>query len=339
MNYYKILYTHMDNYRQAGKEFPGKLCKGPMVDAFNRLTQSSIPTKSEQVLSAVEKKGGFGSSTDRFSLMSDPEVAPGPGQYENIPVAESPSLSKKGYGGLISRSPRFKRFQYNTPVPGPGAYTQVDFPMPAISSSFMKPVSRPLIKPESTFPAPGTYETQSPSRVISISSPFKSTSKRYKESSSASPSPWQYNIESSFVVDPKPSPVFRMPARARRYPINLYDPHAAVPSDNTPGPADYNNVTLPPIINKVSAAFIQGDADRFGNPLKQKRNKDITPGPGSYYCYISKEKAQVTGAVFMSESNREIIKQPHKQPGPAFYKPSPVPKKKSFHLNANNAWV
>lgn len=176
----------MENYRQVGREITGKICKGPMVDAFNRLTQSSIPTKSEQVLSAVERKGGFGSSTDRFSLISEVE-APGPGQYKEIKESESPSLSKKGYGGLISRSPRFKRFQYNTPVPGPGSYTYKDIQTNAISSVFSKPIFKPISRPE--LPAPGAYEIESPSKQIAISSPFKSKTKRYAETASVSPSP------------------------------------------------------------------------------------------------------------------------------------------------------
>ena len=327
----------MENYRQVGKEYPGKLCKGPMVDAFNRLTQSSIPTKSEQVLSAVEKKGGFGSSTDRFSQQTEPESIPGPGQYKFPPLPESPSLSKKGYGGLISRSPRFKKFQYNTPVPGPGSYTSSSLSSTSISSVFSRPLSIPQSKPQ--LPAPGSYEAQAPNKMISISSPFKSKTKRYPETSSASPSPWQYNIEGSFVVDPRPSAVFRMPARARRYPINLYDPHAAVPMENTPGPADYQNLTLPPISGKESASFVKGDCDRFGRPLNVKKGNEATPGPGSYYCYILKEKTKVAGAVFMSESEREVRPAPQRLPGPAFYKPSPVPKKKSFHMNASNMWV
>lgn len=130
-----------------------------------------------------------------------------------------------------------------------------------------------------------------------------------------------------------------MPARARRYPINLYDPHAPVPLDNSPGPADYQNITLPLINSKPSAAFVKSESDRFGNAIKQKKNKDVTPGPGSYYCYVIQEKNPVTGAVFMSETNREAAEKPKKQPGPAFYRPSPIPKKKSFHLNSSNLWV
>ncbi|OMJ74870.1 hypothetical protein SteCoe_26123 [Stentor coeruleus] len=328
----------MDNYRQVGREYSGKLFKGPMVDAFNRLTQSSIPTKSEQILSAVERRGGFGSSTDRFLQMSEIEPIPGPGQYKSSTANQSPSLSKKGYGGLISKSPRFKRYQYNTPVPGPGAYTQKGTPTSAISSVFQKPKSKTIARPEPDLPAPGTYEVPDASHVY-ISSPFKSTTKRYKEYNSVSPSPWQYNLDGFFNSDLKPSPAFRMPVKARRYPINLYDPHAPVPVDISPGPADYQHSVLPPINQKFTAPFAKGDADRFGIPVKIKRTKDLTPGPGAYYYDSSQDRLPVTGAVFMSESNREIIKSPLKQPGPAFYKPTPVPKKKSFHLNANKVWV
>lgn len=327
----------MENFRQAGKEYTGKIYKGPMVDAFNRLTQSSIPTKSEQILSAVERKGGFGSSTDRFSTFEEPEIVPGPGQYKSSTAGESPSLSKKGYGGLISKSPRFKRFQYNTPVPGPGSYTYSSLNTNGVSSVFHKPVGRAHIPPEN--PAPGTYEIPFSNSNISVCSPFKSKSKRYHSSASTSPPPWQYNLKSGISVGDKPSAAFKPPVRARRYPINLYDPHAPVPNETTPGPADYQSTTLPPINQKPSAQFIKNDMDRFGRQIKDKKPKEVLPGPGSYYLDVIKEKVPVSGAVFMSESNRVLIKDPNKQPGPAFYRPAPIPKKKSFHLNSNKLWI
>ena len=327
---------NMENFRQVGKEYSGKVYKGPMVDAFNRLTQSSIPTKSEQVLSAIERKGGFGSSTDRFTLVTEIE-APGPGQYVNPAVSESPSLSRKGYGGLISKSPRFKKYQYNTPVPGPGTYTGVKDQGNGIHSVFCKPVGRAPVKPDQ--PAPGDYEVQAISKNVNITSPFKSKSKRQYGSMSASPSPWQYNISSTFSADKHPSAAFKMPVRARRCPINLYDPHASVPTEVSPGPGDYYNTSLPPITHRPSPAFIRTDVDRFGGTSKERRNKDITPGPGAYYMYSVSEKNPVSGAVFMSESNRSVIKNPQKLPGPAFYQPVPVPKKKSFHLNSNKMWI
>jgi hypothetical protein len=327
----------MENFRQAGKEYAGKIYKGPMVDAFNRLTQSSIPTKSEQILSAVERKGGFGSSTDRFSTMEEPEVPPGPGQYKSSTAGESPSLSRKGYGGLISKSPRFKRFQYNTPVPGPGSYTYSDLSTQGVSSVFQKPIGR--LPKQDEMPAPGSYDVSQNASNVTVSSPFKSKSKRYREYASTSPPPWQYNIQTAFLTSDKPSAAFKMPVRARRYPINLYDPHAPVPNEITPGPADYQSSFLPPINQKGSSQFMKSDIDRFGAPVKEKKTKDMTPGPGAYYLETIQEKVQVSGSVFMSESNRGIIKEPLKQPGPAFYRPVPVPKKKSFHLNANKVWI
>ena len=41
--------------RQAGKEILGKLYKGPITDAYNRLSQPSIPTKLEQILCGSNK--------------------------------------------------------------------------------------------------------------------------------------------------------------------------------------------------------------------------------------------------------------------------------------------
>ena len=41
----------------------------------------------------------------------------------------------------------------------------------------------------------------------------------------------------------------------------------------------------------------------------------------------------------MSETERAWMGNEKKPPGPAFYKPMGVPKKKSFHLNSDKTWV
>ena len=81
------------------------------------------------------------------------------------------------------------------------------------------------------------------------------------------------------------------------------------------------------------------DVDRFGQPLRPKRAKSGVPGPGAYTVSGEKrEKLPVSGAVFMSESKRDDSFL-SKAPGPAFYRPVILPKKKSFHLNAERKWV
>ena len=84
--------------------------------------------------------------------------------------------------------------------------------------------------------------------------------------------------------------------------------------------------------------FASSEKNRFGEAVKP-RVSEYTPGPGEYSKAAVVEKAPVTGAVFMSESERKWFTTEKKPPGPAFYKPMMQPKKKSFHLKPNNIWV
>ena len=77
--------------------------------------------------------------------------------------------------------------------------------------------------------------------------------------------------------------------------------------------------------------FLANDLDRFGKTTR-KRTKEYAPGPGEYSVEKENSKSLVTGAAFVSESKRGWIKADKKPPGPAFYNPAPVPKKKSFHF-------
>lgn len=327
------------SFRQVGRDAPGKVFKGTIVDAFNRLTQPSIPTKSEQVLTAVNKKGGFGASADRF--MAKSYYGPGPGQYKGPPLEENPSVSKKGYGGLINRAPRFRKFQYNTLVPGPGSYEAKNRAVKTVSSVFVEGRSKSLAS-RSDPPAPGQYDPQFPeAKTLGMTSTFKSKTKRLEPSASSdAPPPWQYNIDSSMLrsSSAKNTAAFKMPVQARRYQINLYDPHSDIVTEDMPGPGEYL-VSSSQSQAKPSSMFVVGEVDRFGNPLRPKKKNDFTPGPGTYVEPHSQDKIPVSGAVFMSESERAWFTTERRPPGPAFYKPSTVPKKKSFHLNSNKMWV
>jgi hypothetical protein len=85
--------------------------------------------------------------------------------------------------------------------------------------------------------------------------------------------------------------------------------------------------------------FSATDTDRFGgniNPKVAKRR----PAPGDYeYSFREDEKYPVSGAVFMSETERKMINAIKKPPGPAYYNLKAKAKKKSFHLNTNKTWL
>jgi Sperm-tail PG-rich repeat len=325
---------NMENssFRQAGKEIFGKVYKGSVVDAYNRLTQPSIPTKNEESLKASNKKEGFGSSANRFI---DKKIKlPGPGQYSDS-VFENPSLSKKGFGGLTNSAPRFKKFQYVNSVPGPGSYEN----KPSTSQGFTISLGKvSSLKDHPVYPAPGQYDPLFPSSNKQTTSMFKSKSRRLEVPDKVSPAPWQYNPSYSLTRSTSTalSSAFKMPANARRHQINLYDPHASIPVGVTPGPGEYYT-SLKNDQPRPSSMFASTEKDRFGQPVKP-RVTEVMPGPGHYAKPDAISKVPVSGAVFMSESERKCFTTEKKPPGPAFYKPMLQPKKKSFHLKPNNIW-
>jgi Sperm-tail PG-rich repeat len=312
--------------RQVGREVTGKLYKGPIVDAYNRLTQPSIPTRIEQILMTPSIKEGFNSSADRFS--SYIAKAPGPGDYD-YKLSKNPSISQKSY--LISQSSRFKNSQYRTSVPGPGSYDNRKIKTSSITIS-----GRPKSFQQDNFPPPGHYDPSTPNSTKEVTSMFKSNTKRMKSAPNADmPAPWQYNIAKP-KIPPKTTSSFVIPSNRKREQINLYDPHAKPASLTTPGPGEYNETKN--ISNKPSSMFSSNSLDRFGIPLR-RRKREIIPGPADYSLDKENTKNFVTGAVFMSESKRTLMKIRGKPPGPAFYSPMPVPKKKSFHYKATKIWI
>ena len=325
------------SFRQVGKEITGKVYKGPVIDAYNRYTQSSIPSKKEQILSPVTKKAGFGTTQER-NIWNSKKNSPGPGDYLNESAQENPSVSKKGFGSLHNRSNRFRRAQVINRNPGPGSY---DFTMSKTVPGFAK-VSQLRVDSftnKNIAPPPGHYNPKPATSETSFYSCFKSQSKRSSETKNENPAPWHYSPTKPLAKNHYPSPAFAQPARAKRHQVNLYNPHEGVPAETSPGPGDYY---CEPSFDtkKHNLSFIKGDSDRFGNKLRPRVVSNSTPGPGAYYKQaLDPEVHQVAGAVFMSESERVWLKTENKPPGPAFYKPVPVARKKNFHLNSNNLWV
>jgi len=135
----------------------------------------------------------------------------------------------------------------------------------------------------------------------------------------------------------KNSAAFCQPANAKRYPINLYDPHGKIADSVSPGPGEYEiNKEKPK--DKGSFMFIQGGNDRFGKPIEKRKHEIIVPGPGSYEPSESVLKFPASNAVFKDESERKFFDL-KRTPGPAFYNPNLVPAKKSFHMNFSTTWV
>ena len=97
---------------------------------------------------------------------------------------------------------------------------------------------------------------------------------------------------------------FKNSVKARRYQINLYDPHSEVPRETSPGPGEYSVEETPKLTSKPSSMFTIGESDRFGSTKRIKRVTVNSPGPGTYYSVEEAERLPVSSSVFMSESER-----------------------------------
>lgn len=109
-----------------------------------------------------------------------------------------------------------------------------------------------------------------------------------------------------------------------------------------PGQYDYSGTSFK-ISQRRSPQFIDGSLDRFGRvgPGVARRKREVkieTPGPGAYLQEQPRETAVISSAVFMSNTTRgESRLDP--VPGPAYYSPSKVPHRKTYHLNAVQRWM
>jgi len=333
------------SFRQVGRERPGRLYRGPNIDAYSRLSQPSIPGKDDLELEKLDDESkGFGSRQPRFFLTS--QHSPGPAQYTSLPASQapSPSFSKKGFGGLISKTKRFSPKQFVTVAPGPGSYaSSVHRRVQSnLSSIFVQPKSQSRTSKVAS-PAPGQYNPPESKPPKGPSAIFKSNTKRADNTFVIQgPAPWYYTPDDGLIrsSSQKLTSTFKKPVNGKRFKINLYDPHAPVLDEAVPGPGYYAQGNRSEQ-ESLSGSYSRSEVDRFGRSINPKKTKELSPGPGSYEILPtleSKEKQLVSGAVFMSESQREFPR-PTKVPGPAFYKVQTGLHKKSFHLNPEQHWV
>lgn len=331
------------NYRQVGAAKKGKLIKGSLIDGFNRISEPSIPTKYELVLIQTDDTGdGFNSKTPRFIPRRN--YIPGPGEYKVSLDDEHPSHSKKGYGALSNRSTRFNRNTRTTLAPGPGYYeTEIkeSHPKPFLSNAIKTSIFD--VKSDGV-PPPGEYEPKEILSSATVTSTFKSKTKRLEERTVSNPPPGHYNPNYSSTNKgiSAITSSFKKPLHMRRYPVNLYDPHSQPSVENSPGPGKYGarleynerRTTQP------SSMFAVSENDRFGSITRPRKKKNITPGPGAY-AYTGGEGEWITGhkPAFLSDADRSLDFNVPALPGPAYYKPENTKKKKSFHYNINKTWL
>lgn len=191
------------------------------------------------------------------------------------------------------------------------------------------------------------------------------------------PGPGEYNLNRALVKQkpyPHIGPLSSFAGTVHRHKINLRDPKdmrkqldqdlikkkkvtledLKIPS---PGPGEYDDIdafdymkSYKPDNALGSKAFIQDDHDKFGNNIHKEFNEElqdvIIPGPGAYEEVREgfatdkvKEKALVSGAVFLSESEREPFGKMKPNVAPNKYNPNKLPSAISFHFNVQNKWV
>ena len=329
---------------------------------------SSIPSKFETTLySGNKERDGFGSRAHRF-VESENDL-PGPGTYEDeARIKDDKVYSKKGLGvGFVSRTKRESGWRGSSSAPGPGTYGQNSSFMDEVqrSNRFNKSGSTSTFKPSSMrsvtvadepLPGPGQYSLQrqfDPPRVAqngeTTNGVFRSQTKRSQFSGSgASPAPGQYDPQVRGRFDATvPMAAFRsnvpLPGQARQQRMTREQQLGVVPHVLTtnPGPGEYMQPgsSFSAGTHRRSPMFCDSNLDRFGAVTGQRHAEPLTtPGPGAYIQDAPRDKAVISGSVFMSGSTRGGEKGGVPVPGPAYYSPAPN-SRKSYHLNARNRWM
>lgn len=344
----------------------------PMMRPRIKRAVPSIPSKFDTTLHVGQReRDAFGGRTNRFAPSSND--LPGPGNYHRattfIRSADTcGSVSKLGMGvGFVSKSKRFagqeRRHMQAALDPGPGQYDPSDklrrprnFSKSRTTGVFAKPRryrddSRIIAKPS---PGPGDYNpvaartfTAPPMFAGSRqASTFASKTKRdsYMKEFSVAPAPGHYTYDSSgFRSAKKRSSASGAVFRSTEPKLNNLYPAAKL---GVPGPGSYHSKTMPRDTrvkepHKPSSMFSNLKHNRWGIPFDRKTVDDSVPGPGAYITpKRTSTKVSASSHVFLSNVHRLGVKNRAqiKPPGPAFYKPAPVPQK-SFLLNAARRWV
>lgn len=360
------------NYRQAGKQQPGRLVKGHIQDAYNEKNSSSIPYKFETILYRNTNPKGFGTSAQR-AIRND-DMAPGPGSYDSNNIysrSNSTSMSKKGYGnGFVSQANRMLYRGYMNTGPGPGSYNRIEnpFQIPHIIQHQKHETPEDKLKSkiiQADLPGPGYYnpdiaKTSNTGNAKVINSMFKSTTVRKSLGSNSNPPPGTYEIDRSIM----PRKTFKhhlgtsnfmLPA-TKKMTKEAEDKETVnniLGKDNeinktVPGPGYYFNTEqdedeaalfTQKIQERHSHTFVSGNQTRFGDVIQKKVRRVENPGPGTYNPNeLKQDRSLVSGAVFMSETARNLQANRRTFVGPTKYNPELLPKK-SYHLNINKMWV
>ena len=230
-------------------------------------------------------------------------------------------------------------------MPGPGSYSsprkRVDT---HLSSIFIQPKTlKSNASNRQLLPGPGQYNPFESKLSSRPSATFKSKTTRPDNAYIVQgPPPWYYTPDEALIhsSSQKLTSAFKKPANGKLPKANMYDPHAPVPDEITPGPGHYIQENYQRA-DSLIGSYTRSELDRFGGTMHTRKAMEPSPGPGYYEAklpLVHKEKLPVSGSVFMSETQRDLVKS-NQVPGPAFYAVPTSPKKKFFHLNSEQRWV
>jgi hypothetical protein len=159
------------NYRQVGRQTAS--ARPHRASAPHLATSPAIPSCHAQPpkVASTTVKDGFGSKGARFSEQKASEQ-PEPYYCTTSLIWDCTSISKKGYGGFVSRVARFDHSRNRSTVIRPGLYhhngdtaSRVQTPS-GCCSAFARPSKlSPGIRRAETAPGVGDYEVVNPTRV------------------------------------------------------------------------------------------------------------------------------------------------------------------------------
>ncbi|CCI41377.1 unnamed protein product [Albugo candida] len=335
---------HPLSYRDVGIKPTGSLTRGSPrhnKTPLNDKKVCSIPSKIETTLN--DTAGGpnaFWSRTQRFNEAEN--ALPGPGAYYKLPSFVRSanicgSVSRLGYGvGFVSKSDRFGKSLKDI-LPGPGQYNSgalgsVCTRKPQSSNANARQARKMI--PTNQQPGPGAYNTtettfSSPSAAYAA---FSSKVNRSRTICDDIPAPGQYKVETPETKLPMHS-VFR--SKARRIEDLMSE---------SPGPGAYKTEQAEicmryDTVAKVhpNAIFHKSTKDRFS---ELNRPEETAIGPGHYdtFPYMKQLGSTKMRSMQVERRDRWSTDRPQDVPGPAYYRPSFIPKQ-SHNSNADRKWL
>ncbi|KAK3558864.1 hypothetical protein QTP86_031990, partial [Hemibagrus guttatus] len=271
---------------------------------------SSIPSKYQTVIISNVERKGFSSQAKRFTHYSLNEN-PGPGSYLSHTSADScsPSFSKKGTGGFVSKALRVSRKPQIPSSPAPNTYNlqssllrQHDFNRD-VSRTFHLPIAIQSANTRQKSPAPNQYKVcysgVEVNSVVSAQAAFLSKTKRSDVYPPAArgPSPCHYNVKDTVIQKTPIVPLSCFKSTSARIQTLVWS--------EGPGPGSYSPYNTPEPVKRtiIPRRHYLGLS---APPLIPPKDPPL-PGPGQYEIvnYTGPHKHLMASAAFKSSTCRE----------------------------------